>query len=192
MAAQSKTAVAVIASLATGIVVALASGELRASRDPGLELFRANELLAERLAEQHAELSAAREELAALRIAMLGGKPNKPGASPPSDTSKSAAQAAAEERIAFRAKALEALKPELEAIDAAAAAAKAKFDKHTKAFDEHTHEYEVTSHGWARLDTMLDEAHFDVLRATYLDHWVAIRDPKKSNATFSRSTTKPK
>lgn len=65
MAAPRSTAVAAVVGLVVGIAVTLVSAELRADRDVALELLRANELLADRLAEQRAELQAAREDLAA-------------------------------------------------------------------------------------------------------------------------------
>lgn len=60
MAAPRSTAVAAVVGLVVGIAVTLVSAELRADRDVALELLRANELLADRLAEQRAELQAAR------------------------------------------------------------------------------------------------------------------------------------
>lgn len=65
--APRTTAVAGFIGLMAGVAVTLASGELRADREPDRALFRANELLAERLAARTAELDAARREVELLR-----------------------------------------------------------------------------------------------------------------------------
>ena len=113
-------------------------------------LEQSNERLAERLSLQQTELAEALQQLTALRTA-AGTSPSKPSSSQGGGpTTKTAAQAAAEERAAFRAKALEALKPELEAIDVKLA------NTVTKAtYDKHTHSYTTpTVGGWARMDVI--------------------------------------
>jgi hypothetical protein len=67
---QRSASIAVFASLAVGLVVTLASGELRAERDVELELLRANEALAERLEQQEIEILALRRSVDA-----AAGKP---------------------------------------------------------------------------------------------------------------------
>jgi predicted Zn-dependent protease len=117
--------------------------------------------------------------------------PSNPGSSPSAPAPKTAAQAAVEEKAAFRAKVLEAMKPELAAIEARAKTIDAKAATAKASFDAHTHEVEFASHGWVKIDTWLDADHFDTVRAPYLGHWLAIRDPAKAG-TYMKDTSKPK
>jgi hypothetical protein len=183
---------AVLLACSVGATVALSSGDLRADRDPDAALVRANDRLTERLAEHEAQLAHALDELAALRTELAATKPttSAPGTSAPGAKPKTAAEAAAEERAAFRAKALVALKPELDAIDARATKIESTAVTAKTTFDKHTHEVEFVGHGWVKLDVMLDSDHFDTVRKPYLDDFVAIRDA--TNSTFMKSTTKPK
>jgi hypothetical protein len=187
MALLQQAKVAVVAGFAVGMMVTLASGDLRADR-VSAELERANERLSERLADQEVQLAAALEQIDALRTATGD---TKPGPTKPGGTSgKTAAQAAAEEKAAFRAKALVALAPELEAIatrsktiEATAAAAKSTFENHN-------HEVEFMGHGWVKVDTMLESDHLDVVRKVYHQDFVAVRG--SHNSKYMKATTKPK
>lgn len=191
---------AVIAGLAIGVVITLSSGELRAGRDVEGELLRANEALEDRLARQELRLAEALAELEGLRdeldgtVAAEAGKPpsknpgtSSPGGAPP----KSAAQVAAEERAAFRAKVLVALEPELTAIEAREAAIEATAAAAKETFDDHQHQVEFIGHGWVKVDVMLDSEHHDVVREPYRDKFLSIRDPA-TNGTYMKTTTKPK
>jgi hypothetical protein len=147
---------------------------------------------------QQAKIAVLAALLAGGGVALASGgvKANKPAPSPappstsPSPTTKTAAQAAAEERAAFRKKVLEALEPELEAIDTRAAAIEAKAKKDRDTFDKHRHDVEFVGHGWVRLNVMLDDDHFDTVREPYLDNWIAIRND--TNTSYMKTTTKPK
>lgn len=182
---QHTTKVAVLASLAVGVAVTLASGPLRADRDVNTEvlaqvdaLAHSNERLAERVALQEVELAEARAQLQALRAAAGTGATKPPSTSEPAPGLKTAAQAAAEERAAFRARALEALKPELDAIQVQLA------NTVTKAtYDKHTHSYVTpTVGGYARMDLIL--AHPDYL--------VPYVPPEKTGQGGEKATSRPK
>jgi hypothetical protein len=185
---QRKASVAVLAGLAVGLVITTASGELRADRDIEHELVRANEALAEQLTRQG-------EELAELRgmVAAAGARPSakNPGTTQPSQAPESAAKATLKEQIAFRKKVLAAVKPELDAIDARATAADETFDKHVEAYSKHRHDYEITGHGWVKLDTMLTTEGVEMLRPTYSNDWIAIRY-NGNGGMVAKETTKPK
>jgi hypothetical protein len=154
---QHSTKVAVLASLAAGVAIALASGPLRADRDVNLELLaqvealaQNNERLSERLSLQQAELAEALGQLAALRMA-AGNTSKPPSSSSQAPAGKTLAQALAEERAAFRAKALEALKPEFDAIQVQLAGTVPK-----TVYDKHTHEYTAPSvGGWGTLAVVM-------------------------------------
>ena len=120
------------------------------------------------------------------------GKPgtNNPGTTQPGSAPKSKAEADAEELIAFRKKVLAAVKPELEAIDKKATAAKGGFDKHVEAYAKHRHDYEVARHGWVKIDTMLTTEGVEMLRPTYSNDWP--RSAATMPAEHSKTTTKPK
>lgn len=187
---------ALVAAGAIGIVATLASGELHADRDVDGELLRANTSLERRLADQELALADALAEIDALRrdldAANAKPKPNNPGTSPGVDPG-TVVEKAAEEAVAFRKKALAALAPELEAIDARAAAIETKAAAAKTTFDKHTHTVEFVSHGWVKIDTMLDADHLDVVRASYRNKFLAIRDPADGGpGTFDKSTSKPK
>lgn len=187
---------AVVAGLAIGVFVSLASGELHADRDVDGELLRANASLERRLAAQEGALADLQGELDALRrdreAVQAKPKPTQPDHAP-GESPDSIVKKQAEEAVAFRKKVLAALASELEAIDARAAAIEAKAAAAKTTFDKHTHEVEFTSHGWVKLDTMLDADHVDVVRAPYRNDFVAIRDASASGSgTFMRATTKPK
>lgn len=187
------TKVVVLSSFAIGVALTLASGELKADRDVGSELLRANESLAAKLDAQQLEI----EELRArLDAASTKPAPKNPGAQQqPTDAPQSQAEAAAKEAAEFRKKVLAAVKLELEAIDAKFVAGKDALDKHKETFAKHTHEYIHVPHGWVRLDKLLTDDGVDVLRPTYSDDWIAIQYandgviPEKST---TRLTTKPK
>lgn len=187
VAFHRKANVAVLASLAIGVVLTLASGELRADRDIDRELLRVNEALVERVAQQQDEIDELRVAIAA------ASKPpsNAPGTTAPSDAPKTKAQTEAEEAAAFRKKVLAAVKPELTAIDERATTAKETFDKHVAAYAKHTHDYERMSSGWVKLDTMLTNDALEILRPTYADDWIAIRRDGKGG-DYTQSTSKPK
>jgi hypothetical protein len=184
---QHTTKVAVLASLAAGIAVTLASGPLRADRDVNTELLaqvdalaRSNERLTERLALQQTQLTDALAQLSALRTAASTTPPSKPSStSPQTSPLKTAAQAAAEERAAFRARALEALKPELEAIQAQLVNTVPK-----ATYDKHIHEYTTpTVGGWARLD----------LISANPDYLLPYMPPDKAGqAPLEKTTSRPK
>lgn len=182
-----------LACLATGVVITLASGELRADRDVGLELLRANEALSARVERQDGELA----ELRAL-VEASAGKPTGPntGPSAPGTPPKTKSEADLEEKFAFRVKALEALKPELAEIDRKQVAAKATHVAHVEAYAKHYHEYDVVAHGWVRLDAVLTGDGQDLLRPTYADDWFATvrTDNGKlpSDGSLTKSTTAPK
>ncbi|MBC8072441.1 MAG: hypothetical protein IAG13_29230 [Deltaproteobacteria bacterium] len=188
---QQTTTVAVLASLAVGVVVTLTSGELRADRDVGLELLRANEALGEQVARQELELA----ELRA-RIEAGAGKPGGNGTTGPGTAPKSKAESDAAEQAEFRKKVLAVMKPEIDAVDARATAAKATFDKHVTAYANHSHDVDMAAHGWVRLDTMLTEDGVDSLRPSYSDDWIAIRRADNGvipgNGLLTKTTTKPK
>jgi hypothetical protein len=189
---QQTTTVAVLASLAVGVVVTLASGELRADRDVGLELLRANEALGERVERQELELA----ELRA-RIEAGAGKPGgNNGSTAPGTAPKSKAESDVAEQVEFRKKVLAVMKPEIEAVDARATTAKAVFDKHVTAYLNHHHDVDVAAHGWVRLDVMLTEDGVDMLRPTYGDDWVATRRAENGvvpgSGVLTKTTTKPK
>lgn len=183
---QHTTKFAVLASLAAGLAVTLASGPLRADRDVNTELLakfdalaESNERLTERLALQQIQLDDALAQLKSLRIAAGTSTPSKPSSSSGSSPVKTAAQAAAEERAAFRARALEALKPELEAIQAQLV------NTVTRAtYDKHTHEYTTpTVGGWARLD----------LISANPDYLLPYMPPDKAGqASPDKTTSRPK
>lgn len=194
---QQTTTVAVLASLAVGVMVTLASGELRADRDVGLELLRANEALGERVERQDAEIA----ELRA-RIEAGAGKPGgNSGTNAPAPKSK--AESEMDDAAAFRKKVLAAVKPELEAVDARATAAKTAFDthvtaygKHVTAYNNHHHDVEVPSHGWVKLDVMLTQEGVEMLRPSYADDQIAIRRADNGvvpgTGSHMKTTTKPK
>jgi glucose-6-phosphate-specific signal transduction histidine kinase len=66
MGAPRSTAVAAVLGVVVGIGLTLAWVQRRSERDLARELLRANELLADRLAEQDAELRAVHDDVAAL------------------------------------------------------------------------------------------------------------------------------
>ncbi len=176
------------ASLAIGVVLTLASGELRADRDVERELAQVNGALVERVAQQQDEL----DELRATVEALAAKPTNKaPGTTTPTDGPKSKAQTELEEQAAFRKKVLAAIELELDAIDARAAKAKETFEAHVEAYAKHRHDYELASNGWVKLDTMLTHDALEILRPTYADDWIAIRRDGKG-AMYTKSTTKPK
>lgn len=177
-----------LAGLAVGLMITTASGELRADRDVEHELLRANEALADQLMRQG-------EEIAELRTLVAAGvgrpSPTNPGTTQPGQAPESAVKANIKEQIAFRKKVLAAVKPELEAIDARATEATAKFDKHVEAYVNHRHDYEITGHGWVKLDTMLTTEGVEMLRPTYSNDWIAIRT-NGNGGMVEKTTTKPK
>lgn len=148
--------VAVPAGLAVGMTVTLASGPLRADRDVNAELLaqvdalaHSNERLSERVALQQAELAEALAQLRALRAA-AGTGATKPSSTSGASGLKTAAEAAAEERAAFRARVLEAVKPELDAIHGQLATFVTR-----ATHDKHTHSYTTPRiGGWARMDVI--------------------------------------
>lgn len=188
---RKSTKVVVLASFAVGVALTLASGELKADRDVGSELLRANESLVAKLDAQQLEIDELR---ARLEAAAVKPGPTNPGSQQPTDAPQSQAEAAAKEAAEFRKKVLGAIKPELEGIDAKFATKEA-FDKHKDAYANHKHEYINIPHGWVRLDTMLTPEGVDMLRPTYSDDWIAIQYanngviPEKST---TKLTTKPK
>jgi hypothetical protein len=185
---QRRASVAVLAGLAVGLVITTASGELRADRDVEHELLRANEALAEQLTRQGDEIAALRSMVAA---AAGRPSPSNPGTTQPSTAPESAVKANVKETLAFRKKVLAAMKPELEAIDARATEATEKFDKHVDAYAKHRHDYEITGHGWVRLDTMLTTEGVEMLRPTYSNDWIPIRT-NGNGGMIEKTTTKPK
>ena len=196
MAPSHPSKLAVVVGLAVGVFVSLGAGELHADRDVDGELLRANASLERRLAAQESTLAELQTELDELRrdreAAQAKPRTNNPDTAP-NDAPDSVVKKEVEEAVAFRKKALAALAPELEAIDARAAAIEAKAASAKATFDKHTHEVEFTSHGWVKLDVMLDADHLDVVRAPYRNDFVAIRDSSAGGSgTFMRATTKPK
>jgi hypothetical protein len=185
---QRRANVAVLAGLAVGVVVTMASGELRADRDVELELVRANETLADRLDAQEQEIAELRSA-----IATAAGKPTtlNPGSKQPGTGPKSKAETELEELLAFKKKVLNAIKPELDAIDARAKAGEDALAQHVTAYAKHTHDVELVSHGWVKLDTMLTTEGTEMLRPTYPDDWIAIRRDGKGG-TYPKQTSKPK
>lgn len=185
----------VVAALTLAASATLRSGELHADGDIDAELLRANASLERRLGEQEGtltDLQAQLDELHRDREAAQAKPKTNPGTSPGA-TPDSVAKKEAEEAVAFRKKALAALAPELEAIDARAAAIEGKATAAKTTFEKHTHEVEFTSHGWVKLDVLLDADHHDVVRAPYRDDFVAIRDSSATGSgSFMRATTKPK
>ena len=175
-----------LAGLAVGLVITTASGELRADRDVEHELLRANEALADQLARQGEELAELREMVAAAAV-----RPPKPTTTAPGTAPQTEAKTTVKEAIAFRKKVLAAMKPELEAIDARATAAAEKFDKHVEAYSKHRHEYEITGHGWVKLDAMLTTEGAEMLRPTYGNDWIPIR-ADGNGGMVAKDTTAPK
>jgi hypothetical protein len=176
----------VFAGVAAGVVVTMASGELRADRDVAHELVTANEALVERLEVQEREIAELRDLVGATT------KPvNNPGTTQPGTAPKTKAEVEMEEMLAFRKKVLAAIDGELDGIDERASSAKAAFDKHVEAYAKHRHEYEVNSNGWAKLDTILTPEGVEMLRPTYPNDWIAIRYDGKGGV-IAKATTKPK
>ncbi|HWB80536.1 MAG TPA: hypothetical protein VG755_36480 [Nannocystaceae bacterium] len=189
---RPSTKVVVLASLAVGVALTFASGESKADRDVAHELLRANESLAEKLDAQQVEIAELRARLDA---ASAKPGPKNPGTTQPGDAPQTKVEAEVKEAFEFRKKVLAALKPELEGIDAKFVASKDALDKHKEKYAKHTHQYDVVSHGWVRLDTMLTSDGVDVLRPTYSDDWIAIKRTDNGNipeSSTSRSTTTPK